>query len=113
MASDIPTPQDRITTEEFEALPPRVRGYYVFIFGGRYPHRQPNIPQESNPYPDGSPESDLWLEGQIKAAFDCEADIVMYPDCPFPENSLEADKWRTEQIKPGLWDECEYGRPPI
>lgn len=72
MTDKIPPPQDGMTKEEFESLPPRLRGYFVYIYGGKYPHRQPNIPNESNPYPDESPESELWFEGQIQAAFEDE-----------------------------------------
>lgn len=107
MTDEIPAPRERMTKEEFESLPPRVRGYFVYVYGGTHPHRQPNIPKESNPYPEGSPEFELWLEGQIKAAFEDEADLVMYPGCPFPENSLKADQWHAEHIKPGLWGECK------
>jgi hypothetical protein len=53
------------TVEEFLALSPRARGYLVYMYGER--DDQPNVPNESNPYPSGSADADAWDEGQRRA----------------------------------------------
>lgn len=50
-----------LTKEEFEGLPPFLRGYAVYMHGCR--KDQPNIPDEKNPYPEGSEEYKKWIEG--------------------------------------------------
>jgi len=59
-----------LTKEEFEALSPRDRGYAVYMAGSR--DDQPNIPDESNPYPDGSIKAALWNEGQRIAVLEAQ-----------------------------------------
>lgn len=51
-----------ISKETFEQLSPRDRGYTVYMAGCR--DDQPNIPDESNPYPPGTMEHAEWDRGQ-------------------------------------------------
>lgn len=50
-----------MTKEQFERLEPRPRGYAVYLLGAR--EDQPNVPDESNPYPKGSTEWEAWNAG--------------------------------------------------
>lgn len=59
---------ERITKEEFEALDPFHRGWAVYMAGAR--EDQPNVPQEDNPYPDGSEEASEWDRGQQRACIE-------------------------------------------
>jgi hypothetical protein len=43
-----------MTATTFAALPPWARGYVVYMLGSR--DDEPDVPDESNPYPDGSAE---------------------------------------------------------
>jgi hypothetical protein len=57
-----------LTKEDVEALPPIVRGYligYLQKYGGN-----PRIPDESNPYPDGSRQAQEWNDGRNSAGYD-------------------------------------------
>lgn len=51
-----------ITAEEFAAFTPRQRGYAVYMCGSR--KDQPNVPNEKNPYPNGSNEWREWNSGE-------------------------------------------------
>jgi hypothetical protein len=55
-----------VTKREFAALKPRQRGYAVYMLGAR--EDQPNVPDESNPYPDGSRKHKEWAAGADAAA---------------------------------------------
>lgn len=65
MSASTPEP---MTREEFEALPALSRGYIVYMLGAR--DDQPNVPDEQNPYPTGTPERDLWEQGQVRASIE-------------------------------------------
>lgn len=54
-----------MTKEKFEALEPGARGYTVYM-AGCHPD-QPNIPDEKNPYPEGSVEHKRWEDGAMAA----------------------------------------------
>jgi|GEM_PF-5843948 len=51
-----------LTKEEFERLSPRDRGYAVYMLGSR--DDQPNVPDESNPYQEGTEDWAQWNVGQ-------------------------------------------------
>lgn len=50
-----------MTAATFAALPPRARGYVVYMLGSR--DDEPDVPDEANPYPDGSAEHREWKDG--------------------------------------------------
>ena len=54
-----------LTAERFAALPPRARGYAVYMVGSR--DDQPNVPDERNPYPVGSSDAQEWDAGALSA----------------------------------------------
>lgn len=58
-----------LTKEDFESLNPRSRGWVVYMGGCR--DDQPNIPDESNPYPVGSSEHQQWERGRQSAYTHC------------------------------------------
>lgn len=62
-----------MTKEKFESLSPAVRGYTVYMAGDR--DDQPNVPNESNPYPKGSENHSQWAHGQDLAVQEVQ-------DCP-------------------------------
>lgn len=59
-----------VTKEEFESFSPFDRGYAVYMCGSR--EDQPNIPDEKNPYPDGSHERQRWNDGQLRAVLNAQ-----------------------------------------
>lgn len=61
---------DTIDAEDFEALRPWSRGFYVYLYGARYD--QPNIPDESNPYPPGSKAAEDWTRGALAASLQAQ-----------------------------------------
>lgn len=61
-----------MSKEEFEALDPKTRGYAVYMMGNR--SDEPNVPNEDNPYPAGSPEHAAWDDGQSLAVQDVQDD---------------------------------------
>jgi hypothetical protein len=54
-----------LTAERFAALPPRARGYVVYMAGAR--DDQLNVPDENNPYPAGSTDAQEWDAGAMSA----------------------------------------------
>jgi len=54
-----------MTAAAFQTLPPRARGYVVYMLGSR--DDQPNVPDESNPYPVRSAEHSEWKDGAWSA----------------------------------------------
>ena len=54
-----------MTASEFAKLTPLQRGYAVYMLGER--DDEPNVPNESNPYPAGSDDAMAWDEGQRRA----------------------------------------------
>ena len=61
-----------LSRHEFLALSPYDRGYAVYMMGAR--EDQPNVPDESNPYPNGSRRADAWRRGQQAACLDAQDD---------------------------------------
>lgn len=59
-----------MSKEEFRRLAPGARGYAVYWYGER--DDQPNVPNESNPYPAGSTEFQEWARGQSQAMIDAQ-----------------------------------------
>lgn len=59
-----------MTAKEFLALSPRDRGYAVYAMGER--DDQPNVPNESCPYPDGSRDASQWHLGNEAACRDAQ-----------------------------------------
>ena len=62
-----------LSASDFKRLPPKERGYVVYMFGAR--KDQPNVPNEKNPFPEGSKKHAEWNEGQriaVLEAQDCE-----------------------------------------
>jgi len=54
-----------ISKQYFESLSPFDRGWCVYMAGKR--EDQPNIPDEDNPYPDGTDDHQQWDRGQQRA----------------------------------------------
>lgn len=54
-----------ITKEELDRLTPFERGYAVYMFGAR--EDQPNVPDEPNPYPNGTDAHEKWADGARSA----------------------------------------------
>lgn len=63
--SDLEQTRGPMTSAEFEALSPYDRGFVVYLCGAR--KDQPNVPDESNPYPPGSSEAAAWDRGAWSA----------------------------------------------
>lgn len=63
-----------MTKEEFENLPPLQQGYYVYVFGEN--EEYPNIPNESNPYEEGTKDYVDWQEGETRAILEIQ-DILL------------------------------------
>ena len=61
---------DVLTKEEFEALPPHTRGYAVYMMGAR--DDQPHVPNEGNPYQQGTLEHEHWLTGAERACIEAQ-----------------------------------------
>ena len=61
---------DALTKEDFEALQPHTRGYAVYMCGSR--DDQPNVPDEKNPYPEGSKENEQWANGAMAACIEAQ-----------------------------------------
>lgn len=59
-----------ITKAQFESMTPYGRGYTVYMFGRD--DNEPNIPDESNPYPPGSKESLGWIRGMTAAVLEAQ-----------------------------------------
>jgi hypothetical protein len=59
-----------ITAEKFSSMPPKVRGFAVYMFGER--DDEPHVPNESNPYPPGSDDAAEWDEGQRLAVLEAQ-----------------------------------------
>lgn len=57
-----------ITKKEFESMTPYKRGYAVYMFGAN--DEQPNVPDEKNPYPNFTSETNAWEHGNSTAMFD-------------------------------------------
>lgn len=60
----------RITKKEFASLSPYQRGYTVYWCGAN--PKQPNVPDEENPYPVNSLERAEWDQGAEAAARDAQ-----------------------------------------
>lgn len=66
-------PEDGIITREgFLAMTPYNRGYAVYMMGAR--EDQPNVPDEANPYEDGSENHAAWNRGERQAVIDTQDD---------------------------------------
>ncbi len=50
-----------MTAKRFSALPPRARGYAVYMMGSR--DDEPHVPDETNPYQAGSADAAAWNAG--------------------------------------------------
>jgi hypothetical protein len=59
-----------ITRDEFLTLSARVRGYAAYMLGCR--DDEPNVTDESCPYPDDSDQANEWHEGQRLAVLDAQ-----------------------------------------
>jgi hypothetical protein len=59
-----------LTKEEFEALPPLTRGYATYMLGAR--DDQPHVPDERNPYLEGTSEHDHWTLGAERASIEAQ-----------------------------------------
>lgn len=59
-----------IAKETFEQLTPFQRGYTTYMFGCR--EDEPNVPDEPNPYPQGSGYATAWRNGQQKAMIETQ-----------------------------------------
>lgn len=59
------TSKPTITAEQFAKMSPHARGYAAYMFGAD--SEQPNVPDENNPYPEGSTSHELWNKGQRSA----------------------------------------------
>jgi hypothetical protein len=62
--------KEPITREAFLALSPRTRGYVAYMLGAR--DDEPNVPDESCPYPTGTEQAKEWDEGQFQAVLDAQ-----------------------------------------
>lgn len=66
-------PVGPVSKEKFESLTPRSRGMLVYLRGSDW--REPNIPNEDNPYPPQSRGFEEWAQGRalgVQAAQDSE-----------------------------------------
>lgn len=61
---------EKMSKEDFEGLGPFGRGYAVYLFGKR--DDQPNVPDEENPYVEGTCDWKSWNEGARIAAQDVQ-----------------------------------------
>jgi len=61
---------ESITAQCFATLSPYARGYMVYLCGAR--DDVPNVPNERNPYPQGSRKAAEWDRGQAAAARDAQ-----------------------------------------
>jgi hypothetical protein len=59
-----------ITAEKFASMPPKVRGFAVYMFGER--DDEPHVPDERNPYPSGSADAEEWDDGQRLAVLEAQ-----------------------------------------
>ena len=59
-----------VTKDEFDALSPVARGYVVYTLGCR--EDEPNVPDETNPYPEGSTEQLDWARGMTRAVHNAQ-----------------------------------------
>jgi hypothetical protein len=59
-----------MTSAEFYKLKPLQRGYVVYMLGEL--DDEPNVPNESNPYPARSADARAWDEGQRRAVLDVQ-----------------------------------------
>lgn len=59
--------KETVTAEQWAEISrrPFPRGYLVYMCGER--DDQPNVPNEANPYPAGSPEAQAWDDGSHAA----------------------------------------------
>ena len=69
-SSSIKKRTESITRDEFLALSARVRGYAAYMLGSR--DDEPNVPDESCPYPADSDQANEWHEGQRLAVLDAQ-----------------------------------------
>lgn len=58
-----------VTKDHFESLSPFMRGWAVYMAGSR--RDQPNIPNETNPYPEDTSDHNEWNRGQQRAVIEC------------------------------------------
>lgn len=63
-------PARQMTAQQFAALPPRSRGYAVYMSGAR--KDEPHVPDERNPYPSGSDDAEEWSAGNRQAVIDAQ-----------------------------------------
>lgn len=59
-----------ITKKEFAGLKPKMRGYVVYMAGCR--KDQPNVPDEKNPYIEGSKAASEWDLGQAMGILEAQ-----------------------------------------
>ena len=59
-----------MTKEEFDDLSPHSRGYVVYMAGER--DDQPNVPNEENPYEEGTKEYEEWDKGAMAAVIEVQ-----------------------------------------
>lgn len=59
-----------LSKEEFESLKPWARGFIVYMNGTR--DDQHNVPDEKNPYAEGSADHDDWDSGNYQAMLDVQ-----------------------------------------
>ena len=59
-----------LSQEEFEALTPYERGFAVYMAGNR--EDQPNVPNETNPYPVKTREHKEWERGQFAGVLEAQ-----------------------------------------
>ncbi len=59
-----------MTAEYFAGLTAFRRGYAVYWFGEN--KEEPNVPDESNPYPPNSEDASRWDAGQFQAMLDAQ-----------------------------------------